>query len=68
MSDGDGGRPPAEKRGEPDEQRRRVDALEATGPSRPPRHHLLRSSGSALLVLLAAPPVGRSFRTSGGRP
>ncbi|MFJ3819327.1 hypothetical protein [Streptomyces sp. NPDC090056] len=50
----DGGRSPAEKRGELDELRRRVNALESTGPSRPARHHLLRSSGSVLLVLLAA--------------
>ncbi|MFE5833716.1 hypothetical protein ACFQ67_33175 [Streptomyces sp. NPDC056488] len=50
----DGGRPPADRRNELDELRQRVNALEGAGAPQPPRHHLLRSFASVLLVLLAA--------------
>lgn len=45
--------PPARERGELDELRHRVSALEGAGPPREPRHWF-RSTGSFLLILLAS--------------
>lgn len=44
----------ARERGELDELRHRVSALESAGPPRAARHHWLRSTGSVLLILLAS--------------
>ncbi|WP_262386933.1 hypothetical protein [Streptomyces sp. TRM49041] len=44
----------ARERGELDELRQRVNALESAGPPRAARHHPLRSLGSVLLILFAA--------------
>ncbi|WSQ08823.1 hypothetical protein OG604_14135 [Streptomyces sp. NBC_01231] len=44
----------ARERDELDELRHRVRALESTGRSPAPRHHWFRSTGSVLLILLAA--------------
>ncbi|MEU9367291.1 hypothetical protein AB0D71_21785 [Streptomyces avermitilis] len=44
----------ARERGELEELRHRVSALESAGPSGAARHHWLRSTGSVLLILLAS--------------
>lgn len=54
MSDGGDDRLPAHERGELDELRKRVNALESAAPPRAARHHPWRSLGSVLLILLAA--------------
>jgi hypothetical protein len=54
MSDNGDEQLSAPERGELDELRRRVNVLEAAGPSRAPGHHPFRSLGSVLLILFAA--------------
>ncbi|MGW7262186.1 hypothetical protein [Streptomyces sp. NPDC054842] len=53
MSHSGDGQLSAGERNELNELRQRVNALEDAGPSPVPRHHLLRSLGSVLLILLA---------------
>ncbi|MFE7170298.1 hypothetical protein [Streptomyces sp. NPDC057616] len=54
MSDSGDEQLSARERGELDELRERVHALEGAGPPSAARHHPFRSLGSALLILLAA--------------
>src|SRR5689334_9830318 len=54
MSDSGDEQLSARERGELDELRQRVHALESAGPSGTARHHPFRSLGSVLLILLAA--------------
>jgi len=54
MSNGSGGPLSARERSELDELRHRVGALESTGRPHAARHHRVRSTGSVLLILLAA--------------
>ncbi|MET4672552.1 hypothetical protein ABID94_005444 [Streptomyces sp. PvR018] len=54
MSDCGDDRLPAPQRGELEELRHRVGALESSAPTRTARHHFSRSAGSVLLILFAA--------------
>jgi len=54
MSDCGDDRLPAPQRGELEELRHRVGALESSAPAQTARHHFFRSAGSVLLILFAA--------------